>query len=310
MYLEHFQLNQLPFALTPNLSLYCGLSQHEEALELMRYGLSQGECLMKVVGEVGLGKTLLCRQLLNSLSDEYVTCYVFNPCLSGEDLLKAISIDLGIPVPKKCSRFDLIQQLNDVFLSHHQNNKRVVLLIDEAQVLSDEAIETLRLLTNLETDSSKLLQIILVGQPELDKRLEKANLRQIQQRIAYSCHLKPLNLDSTAEYLARRLVAAGHYHGQLFSKGAVKMLNRYACGVPRIINILSNKALLIASGRNKQTITSQDIKQAVQDSRGLVKTTTYYGSPLGKLKRRLLSAASGFISACMLASTAIFLFTR
>lgn len=278
MYLQHFRLTQAPFALTPNLSMYCHLSQHEEAMQLLQYGLSQGECLMKVVGEVGLGKTLLCRQMLNTLGDEYVTCYIFNPCLSGDDVLKAVSQDLGLPVTEGATRFDLIESLSAELLKQHEAHKRVVLLVDEAHLLNDEAMEVMRLLTNLETDSSKLLQIILVGQPELDERLATPQLRQIQQRIAYSCYLHALDPEHTQSYLMRRLLAAGHCHGQLFTKGALNMLNRHAKGVPRIINILCNKAMLIACGRGNQMVSQQDMKKAIKDSGGLIDTAAHSGS--------------------------------
>jgi len=278
MYLQHFRLAQAPFALTPNLSMYCHLSQHEEAMQVLKYGLSQGECLMKVVGEVGLGKTLLCRQMLNTLGDEYVTCYIFNPCLSGDDILKAVSQDLGLPVPEDATRFTLIEALSAELLKQHEAHRRVVLLVDEAHLLNDEAMEVMRLLTNLETDSSKLLQIILVGQPELDARLATPQLRQIQQRIAYSCYLHALDPEHTQSYLMRRLLAAGHCHGQVFTKAAVKALNRYAKGVPRIINILCNKAMLIACSRGDQMVSLQDMKKAIKDSVSLIDTTTHYGA--------------------------------
>lgn len=273
MYLEHFQLEQAPFSLTPNLSMYCHLSQHEEAAQLLRYGLSQGECLMKVVGEVGLGKTLLCHQMLNTLGNEYVTCYIFNPCLSGDDLLKAVSKDLGLSFDADATRFTLIESLSQELLKQHEAHKKVVLLVDEAHLLNDEAMEVLRLLTNLETDTSKLLHIILVGQPELDARLAQPNMRHIQQRIAYHCHLTPMESSHTESYVIRRLLAAGHQHGQVFSQNAIKLLNKYGSGVPRIINILCNKAMLIACSRGDVAVTCVDVKKAIRDSKKLIQTT-------------------------------------
>ncbi len=272
MYLQHFQLLQNPFSLTPSLNMYCDLPQHQAAINLLNYGLEQGECLMKITGDVGVGKTLLCRKLLDTLPETYVSCYIFNPCMSGEDILRAIGKDLGITLADDASRFALIQALSDQLLVQHEAGKKVVLLIDEAHLLTHESLELLRLLTNLETDSRKLLHIILVGQSELNERLQSKDMRQILQRIVYSYHIDSLPGEYTKPYLVRRLIAAGHQHGNLFSQAALRTLNRYGGGVPRILNILCNKAMLIACGRGSELVMQQDIKRAIKDSHLLIRS--------------------------------------
>ena len=272
MYLNYFKLSQEPFTLSPNLELYCDLPEHQAAITLLNYGLSQGECLMKVTGDVGVGKTLLCRKLLESLDKKTISCYIFNPYFSAEELLRAIATDLGIKDISSKQRFDLVSVINDELVEYHKEGKKVVVIIDESHLLTDEALEVLRLLTNLETSSHKLLHIILVGQDELNDRLNRPALRQINQRISYAYKISGIDKEQTNKYVTRRLLASGHQCGDLFSKAAVALLYRASSGIPRVINILCNKALLATYGAGDVNVSRRAMQRAVKDSSDLVKT--------------------------------------
>lgn len=272
MYLSYFKLHREPFTLSPSLELYCDLPGHQGAIRLLKYGLTQGECLMKITGDVGVGKTLLCRKLLESLGEDYISCYIFNPYFSAEELLKAIATDLGIKDLDDKQRFDLVSTINDKLIEHHKSGKKVVVLIDESHLLTDEALEVLRLLTNLETSSRKLLHIILIGQQELNDRLSRPALRQINQRISYAYCIGGIDRDNTHKYVTRRLLASGHDCGDLFSKGALRLLHTTSSGIPRVINILCNKSLLLACSMGQAIVSRKLMRRAVRDSQDLVDT--------------------------------------
>lgn len=266
MYLEYFKFTELPFGLTPNLGFFCQLKGHQEALNVLLFSLKSGEGFIKIIGEVGLGKTLLCRKLLNSLDDNFVTAYIPNPDLNSLDLRKAIARELGIDFTNSQDQHEILSLLNAKLLELHQAGKRIVVIIDEAQALPLDSLEAVRLLTNLETEKTKLLQVVLFGQPELDRHLNTPNLRQLKQRITFSYYLPLLSYDDMDTYLFHRLAIAGHTTGSLFSKKARKLLYKASKGVPRLINVLSHKALLLAYGSGKSQITPKMIKFAIRDT--------------------------------------------
>ena len=226
MYLQHFGFNELPFSLTPNLRFFCNLEAYKEALNVIIVSLYNGEGFVKITGEVGTGKTLLCRKVLNTLDAKYITAYISNPTLDTFDLKKAIARELEIVFTKDVDNQELLNLLTNRLIEIHKNNKQVIIIIDEAHVLSDEALEGLRLLSNLETETTKLIQIILVGQPELNKRLQKPHLRNLKQRIVFSYHLPTLRNKELLTYVSLRLNAAGYdgTHDTLFAPKALKLL--------------------------------------------------------------------------------------
>ena len=277
-YLDHFRLNEMPFALTPNTDFCYAHQSHQEALNVLLVGIHNQEGFLKVIGEVGTGKTLLCRMLLKHLKDYFVTCYILNPNISTEGLLYSISSELHMDLNKQDSIPKLQQAITLKLLNHFEENKPVILLIDEAQSMPIETLETLRLLTNLETEKQKLIQIILFGQPELNDLLERNDLRQLKQRITFSCQLHSLQEKDIHAYLNHRLKTAGYHYSDLFTKKARESLYKASTGIPRVINILAHKALLSAYGRNEASVNHKHILNAVYDSKDIAKipkTTNY-----------------------------------
>lgn len=265
MYLEHFGLEQRPFRLTPHLAFRYPEPSQVEALTTLQVALEQGEGFIKVVGEVGLGKTLLCRTLLERLELPFVTAWLPDPHLSPGTLRSALARDLGIELPKRPTQQQVHECLQAELTTMAAAGRRPVLLIDEAQALPASTLETVRLLTNLETEQRKLLQVVLFGQPELDRRLAMPQFRQLRQRITYSCRLDPLDRQGVAEYLSHRLERAGG-SGQLFSHRAVAKLTHASDGVPRLVNVLSDKALMSAWGRGSNRVTPYDVRRAIADT--------------------------------------------
>lgn len=270
MYLEHFKFKELPFTLTPNINFYCHLKGHEEALKTILYSLRSGEGFIKIVGEVGSGKTLLCRKVLESIENEYVTAYIPNPDLGSIELRRAFARELGIDPSLLHDQHELLTHINNQLLHLHASGKKVVLLLDEAQALPPESLEALRLLTNLETETTKLLQIVLFGQPELDQHLNQNNLRQLKQRISFSYYLPMLSRDDVDTYVFHRLSKAGYVYGTLFTKKARDLLYRSSRGIPRLVNILCHKALLVAYGRGDGKITHKVMRIAVRDTEAVI----------------------------------------
>lgn len=266
MYLEHFNFKEHPFTLTPNVSFFCNLKGHEEALKTVLFSLHSNEGFIKVIGEVGSGKTLLCRKLLTSIESNFVTAYIPNPDLSPIELRRAFARELGINPALLHDQHELLTHINNQLLHLHATGKRVVLLLDEAQALSVESLEALRLLTNLETETHKLLQIVLFGQPELDERLNQISLRQLKQRISFSYYLPTLTREDLDTYIFHRVATAGYTYGTLFTRKARDILFRASAGIPRVVNILCHKALLAAYGRGDKKITPQIMRIAAQDT--------------------------------------------
>ncbi|MEL1219407.1 MSHA fimbrial biogenesis protein MshM [Aeromonas hydrophila] len=268
MYLNHFGLQEAPFGLTPNTGFYYGLPPHEEALQVLNWALAQGEGFIKVTGEVGTGKTLLCRKLLSELGSEerpVRLAWLPNPHLNPAELRIALALELGLAVRDQ-SELDLTDRIHRHLIALHQQGSRVVVLIDEAQALPDETLEAIRLFGNLETESSKLLQIVLFGQPELDTRLAKPQLRQLRQRIGFSYCLRPLRFDETRAYLEHRLQISGYRGAPLFGGRALRQLWRASRGIPRLINILAQKCLMLAYGQGARQIDSRLVRLAVRDT--------------------------------------------
>lgn len=266
MYLDHFKFNELPFSLTPNTNFYCDLPTHQEALNVLLLGLKQGEGFIKIIGEVGTGKTLLCRLLLNTLDEQYVTAYIPNPDQSSHGLRLSLAHELGLNIEKDLPQHLLLELITHRLLELHKTGKQTVLIVDEAQALPDDCLEAVRLLTNLETEEKKLLQVVLFGQPELDVALNKHALRQLKQRITFSYCLKSLDKHQLDLYLCHRLARAGYTYGMIFSAGAKKHLFRASGGLPRLLNVLCHKALLVTYGRGLQRVDTKSMKRAIADT--------------------------------------------
>ncbi|WP_194756216.1 ExeA family protein [Aliidiomarina indica] len=266
MYLYHFGFSELPFTLTPNTSFYCGLRVHDEALQVLLTALKTGEGFIKVTGEVGTGKTLLCRKLLNEVPDHFVTAYIPNPYLPAEALRHAVASELGIAEHDSIDQHQLTRAIEQQLLEINKNGRSVVLIIDEAQALPDESLEALRLLSNLETETRKLVQLVMFGQPELDERLATRQLRQLRQRVSFSYQLQTLSEEELARYVHHRVQVAGYRGPELFSAEVIWWLHRASRGVPRLANILCHKMLLLAYGSGNYTISTKDAKMAIADT--------------------------------------------
>lgn len=268
MYEAHFGFRHAPFGLTPDTRFYFSEASHQEALNTLLVALRSGEGFLKITGEVGLGKTLLCRQLLNALGPDFVTAYVPNPAVSPRGLLLTVAEELGCAPAPSASPEQLLKAINQQLLANAGRHVRTALVVDEAQALSDETLEAIRLLTNLETETAKLLQVVLFGQPELDQRLARPELRQLRQRISFSYRLRPLNREQFAAYVRHRLDVAGASGGGLFTDDALRVLYRASRGTPRLANILCHKALLAAFGPGRPGVDRQDALEAVYDTEG------------------------------------------
>lgn len=268
MYLDYFELNEFPFTLTPNTNYYCALPSYNAALDLILISLENGEGFIKIVGEVGIGKTLLCRKLLNNLeSSEFITAYIANPNLNSATLYGAILKELGIELShSKQKTHELLDILSSKLLQLYKEHKHVVVVIDEAQGLGYSVLEELRLLSNIETESSKLLHIVLFGQPELDEHLNKKKMRQLKQRITFSYYLSPLKKQELEDYIFYRLQTAGYRYGSLFSPTARKLLFKASSGIPRLVNVLCHKALLVSYGYNRKKVQAKAMLVAIKDT--------------------------------------------
>ena len=267
MYLYHFGIRELPFTLTPNTQFFFGLPSHNEALKVLQTALFSGEGFIKVTGEVGTGKTLVCRKLLNEMPKGFVTAYIPNPYLSPKELRHAVASELQVDLPVGSDQQEFTQAIQERLVEIRKLGQAVVLIIDEAQALPDESIEALRLMTNLETESSKLMQVVLFGQPELNDKIAKPELRQLRQRITFSYHLSKMNTDQIFQYVNHRMGVAGYAKEQvLFSKRICKHLNTASEGTPRLVNTICHKALMLAFGEGKNKVSSKHIKLAAQDT--------------------------------------------
>lgn len=268
MYLEHFGLRELPFGITPDTSFAFAGTAHQEALNTLLIALKSGEGFIKITGEVGTGKTLLCRRLLATLGEGSVSAYLPNPYLEPRTLMLALAEELGVELDKDADQYHLLKSLNQALLEFARQDKSVVLCLDEAQALPMESLESLRLLSNLETEKRKLLQLVLFGQPELDERLANPSVRQLRQRISFHYRLGGLKPDEMALYLAHRLRVAGYRGHRVFPRPAVRLIHRAANGTPRLANILAHKSMLAAFGEGRQEVAPRNVMAAARDTEG------------------------------------------
>jgi general secretion pathway protein A len=267
MYTEFSGLREKPFSLSPDPRFLFLSASHREALAHLLYGIEQGEGFIAITGEVGTGKTTLCRTLLQRLEPGSEIAFLFNTQLSGLELLQAITAEFGLPVEGQ-SRRELMAQLNDFLLTKKQEGRRVLLLIDEAQNLDSEALEQVRLLSNLETDTQKLIQIVLIGQPELDAMLESPHLRQLRQRISVRWRLNSLSASETREYIRHRLRVAAGKPLEVFTEMALREVHRRSTGIPRIVNRLCDRALLAGYSDGSREIGLGAVAQAQRELEG------------------------------------------
>ncbi len=266
MYTAHFGLREPPFGITPDTSFFFGSPKSQEALNTLLVAARNGEGFIKITGEVGTGKTLLCRKFLATLGPEFVTAYIPNPYLEPRTLMLALVDELEIRLDRDVDQHRLLKSITDRLMTLAACDKRVLLCLDEAQAIPVESLEALRLLTNLETEKRKLLQIVLFGQPELNRKLELQSIRQLAQRITFHYHLGPLSRDDLDYYLAHRLRVAGFDGARLFSRGAVARLYRASGGVPRLVNILAHKAMMLCYGQGRQQVARTHVALAARDT--------------------------------------------
>lgn len=299
MYLEHFQLKELPFTITPDTEFFMNRAGYQDALNVLLVALRSGEGFVKVTGEVGVGKTLLCRKLLKSLGKSFVSANIHNPYLQPSMLLLAVADELEVTYPPDVSQHTLQKLITKKLLDLHAGGQSVVLCLDEVQATPVQTLECLRLLTNIETEKRKLIQVVLFGQPELDVLLDHPSVRQLKQRITFSYQLMPLNRLALKFYVRHRLAVAGRRNGDLFSEAALDALYRASRGIPRLINILCHKAMLVAYGKGDTVIKGKYIKMAATDSPEARQLTRPLAFPLG-LFRKL----SGVLGALVLAALA------
>ncbi|MBI3775361.1 MAG: AAA family ATPase [Gammaproteobacteria bacterium] len=267
MYETHFGFRELPFTITPDTSFFLAQATHHEALNTLLVAARSGEGFIKVIGEVGTGKTLLCRKFLASLAEsDFLTAYILNPYLEPLTLLRAIADELNVNVEPGSDQHQLLKALTKFLAGSYAGGRRVILCLDEVQAMPLETLESLRLLTNLETERRKLLQVVLFGQPELDARLAAPSIRQLRQRIGFTCQLRPLTLPEVDCYIAHRLTVAGYRGPRLFTESAVRLLQRCAAGIPRLINILAHKALMASFGQGLPIVDIEHVRLAATDT--------------------------------------------
>ena len=274
MYLGHFSLREAPFSITPDTDFYFAHDGAQATLNTLLIALRSGEGFLKVVGELGCGKTVLCRQLLKTLQDECVTAYIPNPDMGPDDLLLALAAELGLDVPRSHHRHEVMTAIHTCLLAHAQANRRVVVCIDEAQAIPVRTVESLRLLSNLETEKRKLIQLVLLGQPDLDTKLARPEIRQLLQRITFSEYLGPLGDAAVADYVRHRLARAAlgeHTDLDVFTPEALSRIASASAGVPRLVNILAHKCLLLAYGEGVHRVSVPHVKLAEADTPGLAK---------------------------------------
>ncbi len=269
MYLKHFGLTELPFGITPDTSFIYAGDAHQEALNTLLIGLASGEGFIKITGEVGTGKTLLLRRFLATLGEDKVVAYLPNPQLEPRILLIALAEELGLKLEALDYQFHLVKIFNRHLMDMAAQGKTVVVCIDEAQCMPIESLEALRLLSNLETEKRKLLQVIMFGQPELDEKLADPAVRQLRQRIVYHYRMPGLKQVETAHYLAHRVRIAGHAAGEVFSPAAARVAYRLSGGIPRLINVLAHKAMLLAYGEGKSVVGRDHMLLAGKDTEGV-----------------------------------------
>ena len=270
MYLQHFGLTEFPFKLTPDTSFYYATHSYQEALNTLLIAISSGEGFIKITGEVGTGKTLLCRKLLKSLGDGFKTAFIPNPYLDPNALLMSLATELGLTLPQRLTHHELLEALTQRLMQLAREEKQVVVCLDEVQAMPIETLEALRLLTNLETEKNKLLQVVIFGQPELEDKLNQPSIRQLRQRITFEYRLGALQWDELSFYLNHRMHVAGYNGWRVFTPASLKLLHHHSAGIPRLVNILAHKALLAAYGRGLREVTVREMRDALLDTHASV----------------------------------------
>ncbi|BBI98657.1 MSHA biogenesis protein MshM [Ferrigenium kumadai] len=287
MYLQHFGLREPPFGLTPDTSFFFACTSYQEALNTLLVAARNGEGFIKITGEVGNGKTLLCRKFLSTLGqgrqsttligtqDEaadappaprFITAYIPNPYLEPRSLLLALAEEFRVPLEKDTDQHQLLKGLTHALLECARNGQRALVCLDEAQAMPLESLEVLRLLTNLETEKRKLLQVVLFGQPELNERLRHNSIRQLRQRISFQYDLRGLLRDELERYVRHRLTVAGFEGETLFGKRAVGKLHRITGGTPRLVNIVAHKSLMLAFSEGRSQVLAKHVRDAAADT--------------------------------------------
>lgn len=271
MYLKYYGLTEPPFNITPNPRFLFYSAKHREAFNHLLFGIRERKGFVQLTGEVGSGKTTLCRALLAQLDERYATALILNPVMSAEELLKAVAVEFGLSV-LGLDRVDTLGVINQFLLNQVQIGREAVLFIDEAQNLTDDLLEQVRLLSNLETEDRKLLQIVLMGQPELRDRLNNPRLRQLRQRITVRYHLEALNLSELGEYVQHRLHVSGANGHPSFTGPALWRIHHYSQGIPRLVNAVCDKALLAGFVQQCDRIGFGLVGQAVRELEGNIGT--------------------------------------
>lgn len=293
MYTRYFGLKRAPFSIAPDPSYLYLSPQHEEALAHLLYGIGTEGGFVLLTGEIGSGKTTVCRRFLETLSRDIAVAFILSPTLSVKELLATVCDEFGISYPRQATIKGLVDRIHAFLLELNANRKRAVLIIDEAQDLKREVLEQIRLLTNLETNERKLLQIILIGQPELRARLAQPDMRQVSQRIVARCHIDALSKPEVARYVTHRLaIASRDGRAQplpLFSKDALNSLHALSGGIPRVINLVCDRALLGAYTRQKQIVTRETLLKAAAE---------VLGSPALDRKRNWKAALASAVVLC------------
>ena len=267
MYLEYYGLKQAPFDITPNPRFLFHSSKHREAFNHLLYGIRERKGFVQLTGEVGAGKTTLCRALLEQLDSHFSTALILNPVLSSDELMKAIATEFGLNV-KGRDRMETIAAIGEFLLKQIEQGKETVLIIDEAQNLTEDLLEQIRLLSNIETDDRKLLQIVLMGQPELRDRLNSPRLKQLRQRITVRYHLAALTRFEAAQYIQHRLHVSGARGAPVFTPPAVWRVFNYSGGIPRLVNAVCDKALLASFVQRSDRITYALVGRAIRELEG------------------------------------------
>jgi general secretion pathway protein A len=270
MYREFFGLREKPFNVTSDPNFLFLSRVHKEAFSHLLYGIRERKGFLVITGEIGAGKTTLCRALLNQLDKNTKSAFVFNPGLPEQQLLQAIVEDFGLHVRDRSNKASLLRQLNSFLIDELTRNNNVVLIIDEAQNIKPTTLEEIRMLSNLETDKEKLFQIILVGQPELKNKLNSPSMRQLKQRVAVTFHITPLEADEVGQYINHRLSVAGSRGDIFFPYDSVDFIYRHSGGIPRIINMICDKALLAAYVMETKDITLPIVERSLQELEGVM----------------------------------------
>ena len=295
MYQQHFGFTDIPFRLTPDTEYFYSYPSHEEALNLLKVAMMMGEGFIKITGEVGSGKSLLCRKLMHMLVDDYYVAYIPNPFMNASALREVFAQELGIDPAPLAGEHQLMRMIQDRLIELSAAGHKVVLLLDEAQALPIQSLEAIRLFTNLETEKRKLLQVVLFGQPELDDHLAQHSARQIRQRITFSFHLNPMDLKGVEGYIKHRLSIAGAVQFALFEPAAIRKLYHSTKGIPRLVNILAHKSLMVAYGKGDRFVTPKHVSAAIKDTvESVVKAKTGHWLRLAGLSVSTL-AASGML---------------